>query len=287
MHVFIGTPCYGGQLYCTCAQSIMDVMNAREKYGVEVTVRFLPGESLITRGRNTIVAEFLCHPEYTHLFFVDADISFSADAFFRQVLSEHEVTGGVYPKKTIRPEKVISVVEKHGAGLNPKALIPTSLDYVVNASTSSIEVPKDRFVSVDYVGTGFMCIKRSAIEKLIEAYPERYRNDIDSVTMFEPNFYLLFDCLVDPKTRRYLSEDFAFCRKCLDIGIPIYADLLTPLCHTGTYPFQGYWLNSLSVSKRGAEQSDEPDSEPVSDEPVSDAETVSEPVSEPDASSID
>ena len=44
------------------------------KYDIQFTVSTLANESLITRGRNTLVSSFMEHPEATHLFFIDADI---------------------------------------------------------------------------------------------------------------------------------------------------------------------------------------------------------------------
>ena len=41
------------------------------------------GESLITRARNNCVATFLENKEWTHLFWIDSDIGFSAEAFYR------------------------------------------------------------------------------------------------------------------------------------------------------------------------------------------------------------
>ena len=38
----------------------------------------LHSESLITRGRNNIVRKFLSEEKFTHLFWIDSDIAFSA-----------------------------------------------------------------------------------------------------------------------------------------------------------------------------------------------------------------
>jgi hypothetical protein len=60
---------------------------------------FNPGDSLVTRARNDCVAYFLSNPAFTHLFWIDADIGFSSDAAFRLLLSDRDVTAGVYPIK--------------------------------------------------------------------------------------------------------------------------------------------------------------------------------------------
>ena len=44
---------------------------------------------------------------------------------------------------------------------------------------------------------------------------------------------------IDPETKRYLSEDYAFCRRWQQIGGKIYADCYTTLGHIGNLPFSG------------------------------------------------
>lgn len=278
-HVFVGMPAYGGQLFCGCAQSLMDCLLQKDKHGVEITIRFLPGESLITRGRNSLVAEFLTNQDkFTHMFFIDADISFSPESFFRLVKCNHPISACIYPKKALKPEKVIAAVKKNPE-IDPKKLVPTCLDYVVNVHSTSLSVPQDRFVPVSYVGTGFMCIRREAILRMVQVNPQTYVNDIESLNQFSPNFYLLFDCMVCPTSNRYLSEDYAFCQKALNSGIPIFADLLCPLTHTGTYSFNGWWLSSLKVTRSSEESV--PDAEAVPEAPATPTtEVVASPTTE-------
>ena len=48
----------------------------------------------------------------------------------------------------------------------------------------------------------------------------------------KPGFY---DCIVDPDSGRYLSEDYAFCRLWRDIGGKVFVDLECKLNHLGQH----------------------------------------------------
>ena len=51
--------------------------------------------------------------------------------------------------------------------------------------------------------------------------------------------YAFFDTMIEPETKRYLSEDYAFCRLWQKIGGKVYADIVSGLNHYGTYAFKG------------------------------------------------
>ena len=70
--------------------------------------------------------------------------------------------------------------------------------------------------------TGFMLIKRNVFNKMKIAYPHlKFTNDQHIGQPHETKFkghdtsdwnYAFFDTMIDPDSKRYLSEDYAFCR---------------------------------------------------------------------------
>jgi hypothetical protein len=77
------------------------------------------------------------------------------------------------------------------------------------------------FATGVYCGTGFMLMKRDVITRMIAAYPETaYTSDHVYVAddTQRGTFHALFDCLIDPDTREYLSEDFGFCKRWRDLA---------------------------------------------------------------------
>ena len=64
---------------------------------VELQFGTIGNESLVTRARNTLVQLFM-DEEYTHLLFIDADLSFNPESVFRMLDLDEDVVTGVSTK---------------------------------------------------------------------------------------------------------------------------------------------------------------------------------------------
>jgi|TARA_R110001592_G_scaffold104722_1_gene294697 hypothetical protein len=246
-HIFIATPCYGGQLGEPYFRSMMKLAIMCNKYDIPYTISTLANESLITRGRNTLVSFFMANEEATHLFFVDADIEFEPEDLLRMVAYDKPITVGAYPKKAVNWDSII-----HAARANEQETAHTieghSSNYVVNFDflkdesgnrTPQVQI-QDNLIKLKDAGTGFMCIKKETIQKLFDKHTDlKYVNDINVDNKFEPFMYALFDCIIDPDSRRYLSEDYTFCRRWQEMGGDVWLDPRTALNHVGHYTFRG------------------------------------------------
>jgi hypothetical protein len=102
-----------------------------------------------------------------------------------------------------------------------------------NYNVSHINTMNNGFMQVDQAATGFMCIRRNVLEQMMEKYPEQQYIESDI-----PSLYTFFDCVID-ESKKYLSEDFAFCEKWRAIGGKIWIDTTQPLTHCGTFKFKG------------------------------------------------
>jgi hypothetical protein len=93
IHVLIGTPMYGGMCHRGFVESLLRLQQLCLGLGIKITHKFLSNESLITRGRNLINAIFMSNPSYTHLLFIDSDISFRHDAIIRMIQADLDISG--------------------------------------------------------------------------------------------------------------------------------------------------------------------------------------------------
>lgn len=246
-HIFIATPCYGGQIGEPYFRSMMRFAIMCNKYGIQFTVSTLANESLITRGRNTLNSFFMENKQATHLFFIDADIEFQPEDILRMVAYDKPIVVGAYPKKAINWNSIIDAARRDTSE-TAETIEGHSSNYVVNFDfltddkgnkTPQVQIT-DNLVKLKDAGTGFMCIKRDVIQKLMDIHPElKYVNDINVDKKFEPFMYALFDTMIDPDSRRYLSEDYMFCRLWQNAGGEVWLDPRTALNHVGHYTFRG------------------------------------------------
>ena len=246
-HIFIATPCYGGQIGEPYFRSMMRFAILCNKYNIKYTISTLANESLITRGRNTLTSFFMENSEATHLFFIDADIEFNPEDILRMVAYDKPIVVGAYPKKAINWHSIMEAT-RNDPEETPDTIEGHSSNYVVNFDfvkdvdgnkTPQVQIV-DNLVKLKDAGTGFMCIQKEVIQQMFDWYPEtKYVNDINVDQKFEPFMYALFDCIIDPESRRYLSEDYTFCRRWQEKGGDVFLDPRTALNHVGHYTFRG------------------------------------------------
>ena len=242
---FIATPCYGGALTEPYFRSTIKLMTFFNGHKIPLAFGTIANESLVTRARNVLLAYFL-NSDYTHLMFVDADIEFQVDDILKLWMHDRDVVVGAYPKKGVNwthiKEAVLLDPSRQHTSQQIGAL---GSDYAINFKFIDREKKQvgveNGLIKLHDAGTGFMMIKREAILKLIKKYPEmKYNNDVQMGGVdLKDNFYALFDTMIDPIDKRYLSEDYTFCRRWQDMGGDIWLDPSISLNHYGSFCFQG------------------------------------------------
>lgn len=234
-HIYIATPCYGCMMTNAYAIGILKLQAACSQRGIVCSVDFMGNESLITRGRSILAGRFLTSTA-THLLFIDADIGFEPDVIFRLLDADKDVGTAIYPKKHIDWDIVKTKMDSGSA----EPVHQMGLDFNLNLLGNTGAVEKG-LVRVLDAATGLMLIRRN----VIECMSDRYRDDLECINDIAgtrerlPKYVAIFDCMIDPESRRYLSEDYSFCRRCQAMGFEIYADISSTLCHVGNMTFSG------------------------------------------------
>ncbi|MGN6377170.1 MAG: hypothetical protein ACTHMG_16670, partial [Sphingomonas sp.] len=209
-------------------------------------VQLRDGDALITRARANIVASFLDDPAATHLIFIDADIGFEPEEVLRLLASGHDMVAGAYPIKKIDWNRV-----RQAVSANKKDIAAASLDYVLELNDPNNVTVCNGFTRIRYGGTGFLMVRRRVLEQMCENHPElRFELDLSApgFAKASSNRFALFECMIDPESRMYLSEDFSFCKRWTDMGGEIWGDLQSRLNHVGPTTYRGDLSTQFSLA---------------------------------------
>ena len=252
--LFVATPMYGGQCAGMYTKSIADLSAFCAKYSIPLQLYYLFNESLITRARNYCCDEFL-RSDATHLMFIDSDIGFNPQDVIAMLAlqtdeSPYDVLGGPYPKKCISWEKIKQAVDKGAADDDPNVLDKYVGDYVFNPKSGQREIPLGQPVEVLELGTGFMMIRRKVFDEYKAAYPElSYKPDHVRTEHFDGTreIHAYFDCIIDPGSKRYLSEDYNFCYHVTKMGGKNFLCPWMRLQHVGSYIFGGSLIDLAQI----------------------------------------
>jgi hypothetical protein len=180
----------------------------------DLKLRCRADDSLIPRARNALTADFL-ETDCTHLLFIDSDILFTREHLMRIASHEVDIVGGIYPFKS-----------------------EGKLKWCINSLVDAEEVRPDGLLEVRYVATGFMLIARGVFERMIEVDgPDIvYQHDTEPYRT-EHDFWRIGVRMTEDQRRRYLSEDWFFCQRWLELGGEVYADTQVVLRHIGSAIF--------------------------------------------------
>ena len=226
-NIFFATPCYGGMITDQYFLSMFKTTQALSQIPCSFRLTTLRNESLVTRARNILTAMFL-ESDASHLFFLDADIEWEPEAIMRAISADKDIVASAYPKKALPIQYALNF--KFIDPVNKRIRFENGLVEVLDAST------------------GFFCIKRQVFERMMLEYPElHYKNDSNIDEKIAKYCYAFFDTHIDEEDRRYLSEDYRFCRLWQKLGGEIWLDPKTKLNHIGTYTFEGNVDNIIAL----------------------------------------
>ncbi len=256
--LFLGVPMYGGMAHMHFITGLLQLTRQCQEIGIRLETYFVANESLVQRARNQIADQFL-QSECSHMIFIDADIGFDADSVIMMLAmmaddGPYDVLTAPCPKKAISWEKVRAAVEQGKAADDPAQLANFVGDFVVNfkdvPAQGSVTIDLQEPFAVSEAGTGFMMTKRATFEKVKAAFPEgEYVSDLHRSAGFDPTrtMHAYFDCIIDPETKRYLSEDYYFCRTVWKAGMSVHMCGWMQTTHTGSFTFGGSLAHLASI----------------------------------------
>jgi hypothetical protein len=198
---------------------------------------FNENDSLISRCRNSHISEFLDnYTDCDYFMSIDSDIeivnAYPTNNIFNKLIEhDKDFVGGLYAlKKQGQPECSSVAMDKR-----------SSFDF------------DSGLVEMKWLSSGCWCIKRSAIEKMANCYPELIYDGDDNMSYKKVyGLYIPFIKEMEQdgiKFKKYLSEDWAFSARWKDTGGKIWADTSIALRHIGKHPYSLWNVSPVTVKK--------------------------------------
>jgi hypothetical protein len=249
MNIFIAIPCYGGNISNLTFHSLFNIIKPLNDLGHNLTIRTLPTESLISRGRNKFVTMFLDDKKFdgTHLLFIDSDIGFSLENILRVIEFNREVVTCTYPVKGFYWQQLLDRI-KENTNIDEQTMRDYLLQFNVNLYPNTEF--KQGFARVKESATGFMMIKREVFTTIMDKNPNlKYKPDLRTGIENSQNAFDFFPVGIYREkdgVNRFLSEDYYFCRLWEECGGEIWTDLSTPITHLGSTEYHGMFMTQLN-----------------------------------------
>ena len=207
-HAFVATPAYDDRVYSQYAQSLAETSFRAPFHQIMVTQTVMANGCFIELARNIFAKMFLeKFEDCTHLFFIDSDLKWPADAFIGLVQADLPICAGIYPRRQDPIDFPVHFMENpNGGGLWVETTQP-GLDWFM----------------ADRVPAGFLCIRRDIVEEMAAEAPQL---DIHGQDGPVPELFATSYSTDDVRfegSQRFVGEDYYFCDKYVEkYGRPIH-----------------------------------------------------------------
>lgn len=224
--VMIGMPVGSGHTPWLTTTSLINTLRACDKAGVKVKLEGPIGCSVVPWARSLIVEEFL-KSDFTHLFWIDSDIAWAPDDFFRLVgfAGVLEIVGATYPLK----KEPVDFLVNH--------LKPGTTEYEVNGLGC---------VKIASMGIGFTIFQRKVIEKIAANTP--YVRDRMNGTRYRDIFRIDRTQRAEAEEPGPRGEDIAFFDDARAAGFDVWLDPSIQIGHVGTKVYRGSPIDALGLT---------------------------------------
>jgi hypothetical protein len=170
------------------------------------------GDACVARVRGRAATNFL-RSGHEVMIMIDHDLTWQPGAIehlARAAYASRSIVGGAVSLKAM------------GSGIASRFCTP-----------GTYEIGTDQLVPATYVGAAFMAFHRDVLVKMVNS---------GQIHLLHDNWWTFFlqEVRRHPEHRaayEYLSEDWAFCARALDLGLPVYVDLFPVIGHLGQYQY--------------------------------------------------
>ncbi len=227
-----------GQVTVGYCRSMIALTHHLTKAGVKHRTTIEAGCTLLAEARSVFVASFLASPIGTHLLMIDGDEEFPPDVVTRLLAADRDAIGVAVPTKGVNLAGVIAAAR---SGHPQPALFAQEFS---SAGAGSTLQSLDGVLEVEWLGTGFVLLKRSVLERMVAAHPE-----LMCKTALYPQGPLCFLFQQAIENGEIVGEDISFFRRWRRLGGKCHLLVDATIGHTGAFTASGNLARTLAVAK--------------------------------------
>ena len=215
-NVMVASPSYDGKATVWHIAALVESAKIGLANGVNIIPIYMSYDALVQRARNDIF-KLAIDTGVDDLFFIDCDVDWNPQDLFRLLSHDAAIVAAPIIKKSDQTTFSVKLL-------------------------GEFKVLENGLTEVDGVATGFMRIRRDALEKIwdsCEEYMEPHKP--------EPS-RMVFDVkIVDGEL---WSEDIVFCNRWLELGGKVYIDPLVNCGHVGDKRWVGDFYEWIKLFNR-------------------------------------
>lgn len=243
--ILIATPAYDGNVKTGYVRSLVATQTMLHAHGIKYGYKTVEGSDVVV-SRNYLGALMLEQPKYTHILFVDADMTFDPLTVARMIVEKKPLIGCVYPKRTVDLNRVIELAQEYK---DPQQVLALAHEFVVRFPTNNEDVQVvDGLVKVAGLGMGLCLISREVFTRLA-ATSKLSMHQTHPKSGLKNRMHGFFDQMVVDDGM--LSEDLAFCERWRTLcGGDVWAMTADRIGHIGSLEFAVPYIEYLRLKKK-------------------------------------
>jgi hypothetical protein len=204
----------------------------------------------VSYARNAMANHLLKNKQFTHLLFVNDDISFDPELVLELLRFDKPVVGAISPRRGFDLHKFFASASGGGSFEQAQA---AGAEFVLRR----VSPPSDGWCQLSAIGMGITLIRREVFEEMAakKAAPAR-TVPVTAGEILEGDVlhYGFFDHLFSEESKSLLSEDLSFCSRWCGCGGEIWGNASYDLSLLGQMVFKGNYLDSLEANANQAGQ---------------------------------
>jgi hypothetical protein len=231
-------PCAHGLVKMATTKTVADVSVRIAQLGCDVGMSTIATWDLAI-ARNRLASTALAQG-YSHIFYIDSDMSYSADLVATMLEADRDVIGLIYPHRQLSLERLVDAARSFSEAPHD-AVIAKAQDYVVRLADKTVF--ENGMARVLGVGMGGTLMKTAALQTMIDKGCARVVPDQKAGRPV----WGFFD-LITRADGSQLSEDYSFCERWIGCGGDVWGFAARGVQHVGDFYYSGDLLSGRAHS---------------------------------------